>query len=561
MKTKILLFMLFFITFLSQCVFSQIENVPLNNPVYEYLKEMRVKRIITQLNDDDPNLSRFHVTHKLKEIQSKKSQLSTTEKSLLRKYMIEFNPEEINTRTTASMFKSNMNVSNGFKYIFSDKEKYLFTYQKNKNNVFINGLGHLFYANEIKPSTKPNSKLFDGGFRIRGSLFEHLGYNFSVEKGGAVGDSILIESVFPEIKSNFKYLENTENIVNYDFTNGYLKYYFEPSEGMGISAQLGREKLKYGYGYSKSLTLSGDAPNMDFLKFVFDYGIINFSSIFASTVGEFNTSRDERYIKYFSANRLKLSFENLFDVGIGESIISSSGIQLGYINPLIFYKFVEHSLQDRDNGTIFFELQTHFLKDLELQGTFFLDENILSNLSDFDKTSNKSAYQLGFFWYEPAGLKNLSLIFEYTKIRPYVYSHFDPKNTYTAFGVIIGHPIGPNADQIFTKLAYNLTDRLSFNLEYQHIRKGENIYNGNGELIENVGGNVYDSYRQGIDSQKAIFLNGIRLNEDIVKFNVSFEPIKNYIFDLNYVYDISKNLTNGVTSDLSYAFARFSLGY
>ncbi len=297
---------------------------------------------------------------------------------------------------------------------------------------------------------------------------------------------------------------------------------------MGISAQLGREKLKYGYGYSKSLALSGDAPNMDFLKFVFQYGIINFSSIFASTVGEFNTNRDLRYTKYFSANKIKLSFENLFDVGLGETIISSSGIQLGYVNPLIFYKFVEQSLQDRDNGTIFFEMQTHFLKDLELQGTFFLDENILSNLSDLEKTSNKTAYQLGFFWYEPAGVKNLSLVFEYTKIRPYVYTHFDPKNTYTAFGIIMGHPIGPNADQIFTKLGYNLSDRVTCNFEYQHIRKGENIYNANGMLVINVGGNVYDAYRQGIDSDHAYFLDGIRINEDLFRLNISYEPLKNY---------------------------------
>lgn len=89
------------------------------------------------------------------------------------------------------------------------------------------------------------------------------------------------------------------------------------------------------------------------------------------------------------------------------------------------------SLQDRDNGTLFFDLQTHFVKNLELQGTFFLDEDILGNLSDFSKQTNKTAYQLGFYWYEPAGIQNLALIFEYTKIRPYVYTHFDPKNIYT----------------------------------------------------------------------------------------------------------------------------------
>lgn len=65
---------------------------------------------------------------------------------------------------------------------------------------------------------------------------------------------------------------------------------------MDLSFQIGREQLKYGLGYSKRLSLSGDAPNMNFLKFNFKYGIINYSSIFASTVGEFSpVKRSEIY--------------------------------------------------------------------------------------------------------------------------------------------------------------------------------------------------------------------------------------------------------------------------
>jgi len=561
MKTKILFFLLFVMLILSNNIFAQIENEPLSSPVYDFLKEMRVKRIIRTLNDDDPNLSRFQILRHLNEIQMKRNKLSSTEKKLLKKYMIEFDPDEITKKTTTSLFKSNMNMTKGFNDFFSDKEKYLFAYQKGDNNVFIEGTGNLYYINELKPNKKANAKIFDVGFRMRGTVFNHLGYYFEVSKGGAVGDSILTVSAFPPIKTSFKYVENIENIRNYDFANGYLKYYTSPTEGMDLSVQLGREKLKYGFGYSKSLTLSGETPNMDFLKFNLNYGIISYSSIFASTVGEFNKDVSKNFTKYFTANRLKLSFENLFDVGIGESIIHSRGFELAYLNPVIFYKFVEHSLQDRDNGTIFADIQTHFLKDFELQGTFFLDENILSNLSDFTKASNKTAYQLGFFWYEPVGLKNLSLIFEYTKIRPYVYTHFNSKNTYTAFGVGIGHPIGPNADQVFTKLSYNLSDRVRFNLEYQKIRKGENVVDANGELIRNVGGDISQGFRGGIDSDTALFLDGVRINTDHVRFNVVFEPIKNYVFDLNYVYNLNKNLSHGGKEDLSYAYARFSINY
>lgn len=540
---------------------AQVENVPLSNPVYDFLKEMRVKGIITDYYDDDPNMSRFQIADNLREMLKKEKKLSMVEKSILKKYMIEFVPEEMSERNTMSLFGGNMKTSNGFKDFFSNKQKYLFAYQKNDNNVFINGLGHFYYINELKPDNKTNAKLFDVGFSIRGSVFKKLGYYFSVEKGGGTGDTVLMESAFPPIRSNFKYVENLENIKNYDFANGYLKFYADPMDDMNIFVQLGREQLKYGLGYSKRLALSGEAPNMDFFKFNFNYGIIHFSSIFASTVGEYNKDVSKNYTKYFIGNRLKLSFKKLFDIGIGESLISSRGFELAYLNPVIFYKFVEHSLQDRDNGTIFADIQTHFLKNFELQGTFFLDENILSNLSDMTKASNKSAYQLGFYYYEPVGIKNLSLIFEYTKLRPYVYTHFNPKNTYTAFGVILGDPIGPNADEIFTRLKYNVSDKFNLSLEYQFIRKGENVYDANGNLIRNVGGNVYDAFREGIDSKEAYFLDGIRVNHNNVKFNLTYEPLRNYIFDLNYIYNISNNLTKSGKSDYSYGYIRFSLGY
>ncbi|MEO8446512.1 MAG: capsule assembly Wzi family protein [bacterium] len=560
MKIKsVALLLLFVICFTYQQSTAQVENVPLSNSVYEFLKEMRVKGIITNYNDDDPGMSRFQVADRLQIMNKKKSKLGKVETELLEKYMIEFVPEEINKTNTTSLFGGNMKMSHGLKEFFTDKQKYLFAYQKDNNNIFINPIGQFFYINESKPSIKPNAKLFYGGFSIRGSLFDKLGYYVSVEKGGGIGDTSLMEAAFPRIRSNFKYVENIENIKNFDFTNGYLKFHSNPSEDMDLFVQIGREQLKYGLGYSKRLVLSGDAPNMDFIKFNLNYGIVSYSSIFGSTVGEFNKDVSKNFTKYFIANRIKLSFKKLFDIGIGESIIASRGFELAYLNPIIFYKFVEHSLQDRDNGTIFADFQTHFIKNFELQGTFFLDENILSNLADMSKQSNKTAFQLGFFYYEPIGIKNLSLIFEYSKLRPYLYTHFNPKNTYTAFGEILGNPIGPNADQLFFKLNYNLSDRIKFGLEYEHTRKGENIYSPNGELIRNVGGNVYDSYRQGTDADKAYFLDGIRINTDNVKFNISYEPLKSFIFDLNFVYSKSKNLTTGINNDRSYGFIRLTV--
>ena len=138
MTTKILLFLLIIISITSIDLKAQIENVPLADPVYKFLKEMNVKRIIDNFIDDDPNLSRFQVADMLKTMYKKKSQLSKTETNILKKYMIEFVPEELNSKTTTSLFGGNTGASDGIKGLITDKQKYLFAYQKNNNNIFIN---------------------------------------------------------------------------------------------------------------------------------------------------------------------------------------------------------------------------------------------------------------------------------------------------------------------------------------------------------------------------------------------------------------------------------------
>ena len=66
MKTKI--FVLFFL--FAFVVSAQVENVTLEHPVYDYLKEMKVKHIIGFIHEDNPNLARLEVQNFLKEIRN-----------------------------------------------------------------------------------------------------------------------------------------------------------------------------------------------------------------------------------------------------------------------------------------------------------------------------------------------------------------------------------------------------------------------------------------------------------------------------------------------------------
>ena len=547
--------------FLADITYSQVENVQITNSVYTFLKEMKVKGIISFIREDDPVLSRFEVKDLLEKINSQVTELSSTERKLLNKYRIEFS-DSIDPDTATQLFNPPNNLFSDLDQMFTDKIKYLYAYQEPENNIYVEWLGHFYHGQDFSKDYAINSDLYDIGFRMRGTISNHLGYNLTVFKGGVSGNKPLAEEIQPHIRTSFKWIENSENIGNYEFTYGYLKYHASPMKEMNLAVQVGREDITLGYGYGSKLILSGDNPTMDFIKFNFDYGIISYTSLQASTTGYFSFIPEDRYTKYYTHNHLKLKFDNLFDVGVGETMIySGRGIELGYLTPLAFYKFIEMGIQDRDNGNLYFDLQTKFVKNLELQATFLLDEDILNNLGDLEKYTNKTAYQVGAFWYQPFNLNDLSLIIEYTRIRPYVYTHYDIKNNYSAFGANLGHRIGPNADELMFRSNYNFNEWIRFSLEYRYQREGNNIYAEDGTLIKNVGGDIALSHGYIFETDRAYFLDGERVNTNFFSLGVRLEPIRDFIFDISYNYNRIDNTLKNIYSDLSYALLKFTLEY
>ena len=547
-----------YLIFFTSNLFSQQENVPIDHQVYTFLKEMKVKNLPVNIHDDSPNMSRAEVRKNLECIDSLSKGLSVTEKKLLKKFQNEFYDNLADSNSTYQLFGDQAGFSKNGSDFLSDKMRYVYAYRNDNVNYYLNVLGRAMYGQSFKPDIT-NSELYDIGFRFRGTLFEKLGYSLTVQKGGISGSKDFATILDPRLKYNFHYVENIENIRNYDFTEGYLRYYTEPIKDMSLAFQIGREKIKFGYGYESKLVLSGDHPLLDFFRIDFNYGIFSFTSLHASTVGEFNVDRSQNFTKFIAMNRFKLHFKNLLDFGLGEGVVySGRGIDLAYLNPLAFYKFEELSLQDRDNGVLWLDLQTNCFKNLEIQATYFLDDDPLGNLQDLSNYINKTGYQLSVFWYSPFSISDLSLVFEYTRIRPYVYSHTNPKDSYTAFGQLLGHQIGPNSDEIFLQAAYNFSEKLRFNFDYQYIRHGQNIYDSQGNLVFNAGGDPFVAH-QNVDPVQVEFLDGERINQNIFTFNVRYEPYRNFIFDLFFRETMSKNITRDISANSRYGYLKLTL--
>ncbi len=221
MEIKKLLFIL--IIFSSHFTFAQVENVPLNNRVYSFLKEMKVKNIIPYFNEDISNLSRFEVTALLDTVRRKYQQLSATEIDLLHWFEVDFS-DSLLYETTTRLFTPGKSFGSTLSAVGSDKLKYLFAYLEDNANFYAEFLGHFYHGQQFKHKVT-NANLYDFGFRLRGTVFKHLGYLFSFIKGGVSGNKNLSEIIEPRLLTNFKWLEAGENIGNYDFSSAYIKYY------------------------------------------------------------------------------------------------------------------------------------------------------------------------------------------------------------------------------------------------------------------------------------------------------------------------------------------------
>jgi len=135
------------------------------------------------------------------------------------------------------------------------------------------------------------------------------------------------------------------------------------------------------------------------------------------------------------------------------------------------------------------------------------------------------------------------------------------QNTYSSWGTNLGHPIGPNADEIFSELAYNLNDWMRVTLNYRFVRKGENLYDEQGNLIKNVGGDINVSTGPNPEFENAYFLDGERFNQNIFQVGFRIEPIRDFIFYLIYNYDQENNLATGNKLITNYGLFKFQIGY
>ena len=272
-----------------------------------------------------------------------------------------------------------------------------------------------------------------------------------------------------------------------------------------INVQVAHDRNFIGNGY-RSLILSDYSAPYFFLKINTRIWKFNYQNIFAELIGERTLDRNGSPIdsvypkKYLAFHHLSLDVTNNFNVGVFESEVAGGpgrGLELQYLNPVIFYRAVEQQLGSADNALLGLDFKWNIKHRAQLYGQVVLDEfRIKEVLAGNGWWSNKQAVQIGGKLLDLGGIRNLDLQLELNYIRPYTYQHESFYTNYQNYQQPLAHPMGANLTEVLGILSYQPVPRLHVVAKAFYTVQGLDALPTTGTAFNNNGGNVLLSYNQ-----------------------------------------------------------------
>jgi len=521
---------------LSRHVFSQVENVPIRNPVYDFLLRMEAKGLIARYHNGALPLSRMEVASLLKEVGSNDSMLSNVERGYLRRLQSEFSFE----LGLPAGYRTSLLGQNAVSAVsWAEQQKFLYQWIDTSSfppsTLFVDGILNEDARSQTFASGRSRGvSLTSFGGRFRGSLRGILGYFLQGTNGQLLGNKEY-GLTDPFLQQNYKIHETGS--VSFDEVRAYLRLHTPI-----LGAELGRERLWWGNGIGERLILSRFSPVFDFIRLDATYGVFKYSFIHGWLLGSkkiiYDAVEGLRTIipsKYIAAHRGEVSLKGIAEAGVTEMIIyANRNPDLAYLNPINFYKSAEHALQDRDNAILAFDGRIRCFPRFMPYGTFLIDDISFGKLGTAFY-GNELAGQIGFFAVDPLDIPNTQVVLEYTRIDPYVYSHRLNETNYTSNGFLLGDPIGPNSESYYLSFQWQPRVDLFVTLSGNFLRHGANVVDSTGAVIRNVGGDPLVGHRTW-DSEDAPFLDGVLQKDWRIRFSIRYEPIWEMPVTFQYEY-------------------------
>lgn len=245
-----------------------------------------------------------------------------------------------------------------------------------------------------------------------------------------------------------------------------------------IQAQFGHDRNFVGEGY-RSLIISDFSNPYVFVKLNTKIWKFNLTNLWSQKTADVTYDfagrpTDDRYPqKWFSHHRLGINIGKNLNVGVFESVMKNE-FDWNYLNPLIFYRWVEHQLGTPDKVMLGTDLKWNFTPGMQLYGQFVLDEFVFGEFFGIDGPNsirNKHALQVGYKYINAFKVSNLDLQLEYNQVRPYTYQEKFENQSFTNYRTPLAHPLGANFREAVAIVRYQPIPRLFTNMTvlYQYF--------------------------------------------------------------------------------------------
>lgn len=248
-----------------------------------------------------------------------------------------------------------------------------------------------------------------------------------------------------------------------------------------FNLQVGRDYMKWGPGYLSSIMLSDNSPAFNMIKYSGtldlndlggDYGKLHFTKFFSLL------DPLDRQKRYFLGQRLEYKPVMPLALGLSETVIISQDSSPLFFNPLPFIPpyyatwWIANMLSPQEvNCNVGLDVELNFHPGIKLYGEWMADDIIF--FPEENPYPNRWGFLTGAYFADPLGGGNTDFRIEYTHINNYVYFPTHSWQNYLYQDEYIGHPLGPDADQLYLELTHHLSDKFNLSLSYNYERHGE----------------------------------------------------------------------------------------
>lgn len=380
------------------------------------------------------------------------------------------------------IYKSNDSKKPLFKYLFQ-KNSDFYQVSTDDFDVHVSPIVHYSQGSSNGGDLGATKKMFINtrGIEIRGRINKKLGFYTMMADNQATSPVFFaryFESYpgipyqsFVKIKDeNFKELQ-----ADYFQAFGYIS--FKPIKSLTMT--FGHDKNFIGSGIRSMILSDFSAPYLQ-LKSRLKIGRFEYLSILGQmtnlqvqNLGNSSTSFPPKYMAF---HHLNVNITKKLNVGVFESVFYGKrdhGFEFNYLNPVIFYRFVEGFLGSTDNAMVGADFKLNLFKSISTYGQYVLDEY---NSKEFKKDgwwSKKYTWQLGAKYYDVFKIRNLDAQIEFNRARPYSYSHFTTSTNMVNYNMPLAHPLGANFKEVIVKTSFHPIPNLQVSYIYMKALKGE----------------------------------------------------------------------------------------